>query len=55
MDKVFLIGNGKSRKDFDLTPLKKYGRVYGCNAIWRDELDKIDVLTAVDNGVIHEI
>ena len=53
--RVFLIGNGTSRKDFDLTPLKKYGKVYGCNAIWRDELDKIDVLTAVDNGVIHEI
>ena len=53
--RVFLIGNGLSRKDFDLTPLKKYGKVYGCNAIWRDELDKIDVLTAVDNGVIHEI
>ena len=55
MKRVFLIGNGTSRKDFDLTPLKKYGKVYGCNAIWRDELDKIDVLTAVDNGVIHEI
>ena len=53
--RVFLIGNGLSRKEFDLTPLKKYGKVYGCNAIWRDELDKIDVLTAVDNGVIHEI
>ena len=53
--RVFLIGNGLSRKDFDLTPLKKYGKVYGCIAIWRDELDKIDVLTAVDNGVIHEI
>ena len=55
MSRVFLIGNGKSRAGFDLTPLKKYGKVYGCNAIWRDELDKIDVLTAVDNGVIHEI
>ena len=31
--RVFLIGNGNSRKDFDLTPLKKYGKVYGCNAI----------------------
>ena len=38
-----------------MTPLKKYGKVYGCNAIWRDELDKIDLLRAVDNGVIHEI
>ena len=55
MSRVFLIGNGKSRAGFDLTPLKKYGKVYGCNAIWRDELDKIDVLTAVDNGIIHEI
>jgi len=54
-DRVFLIGNGTSRKDFDLTPLKQYGKVYGCNAIYRDELDKIDVLTAVDHGISHEI
>ena len=26
MNRVFVIGNGLSRKDFDLTPLKKYGK-----------------------------
>ncbi len=54
-DKVFCIGNAKSRDDMDLSTLKGHGRVYGCNAIYRDHLDKIDVLTAVDHGIIHEI
>ena len=55
MSKVFCIGNGESRKDFDLNVLKGKGKVYGCNAIYRDYPDLIDVLTAVDNGIIHEI
>ena len=54
-EKVFCIGNAKSRDDMDLSTLKGHGRVYGCNAIYRDHLDKIDVLTAVDHGIIHEI
>jgi hypothetical protein len=55
VSKVFCIGNGESRKDFDLNILKGKGKVYGCNAIYRDYPDVIDVLTAVDNGIIHEI
>ena len=55
MKRVFLIGNGESRKDFDISILKQYGKVYGCNAIFRDHPDDIDVLTAVDNGISHEI
>jgi len=55
MKRVFCIGNGKSRKDFNLWLLKPHGYIYGCNAIYRDHPDVIDVLTAVDNGIIHEI
>ena len=55
MKRVFLLGNGESRKNFDISILKKYGRVYGCNAIYRDHPNDIDVLTAVDNGISHEI
>jgi len=55
MSRVFCIGNGESRKDFDLNVLKGKGKVYGCNAIYRDYPELIDVLTAVDNGIIHEI
>ena len=52
-DIVFCIGNGESRKGFDLTQLKQYGKIYGCNALYRDFTP--DVLTAVDQGISHEI
>ena len=55
MNKVFLIGNAESRIGFDISGLRKHGKVYGCNAIYRTNPDDIDVLTAVDNGIIHEI
>ena len=53
MKRVFCIGNGESRKGFDLEKLKPYGKIYGCNAIYRDFMP--DVLTAVDHGIMHEI
>ena len=53
MSKVFNIGNGESRKSFDLRILKPHGRTYGCNALYRDFTP--DVLTAVDHGIMHEI
>ena len=53
MSKVFCIGNGESRKSFDLRILKPHGRTYGCNALYRDFTP--DVLTAVDHGIMHEI
>ena len=53
MTKVFCIGNGESRIGFDLNKLRKYGNIYGCNAIYRDFMP--DVLTAVDQGIMHEI
>ena len=53
MKKVFLIGNGESRKGFDLNVLKPFGRIYGCNAIYREYTP--DVLVSVDHGIMHEI
>jgi len=53
MKRVFCIGNGESRKGFDLETLRGHGTIYGCNAIYRDFMP--DVLTAVDHGIMHEI
>ena len=33
---AYCIGNGPSRKDFDLNKLKATGQTYGCNALYRD-------------------
>lgn len=33
---VSIIGNGESRRGFDLSPLKDFSTVIGCNAIYRD-------------------
>jgi len=54
MKRVFLIGNGGSRKDFDLNQLRPHGKIYACNAIYRDGF-RPDVLVAVDHGIMHEI
>ena len=53
LKRVFCIGNGESRKGFDLETLRKHGTIYGCNALYRDFMP--DVLTAVDHGIMHEI
>jgi hypothetical protein len=53
MNKVFLIGNGESRKDFNLDLLKPHGKIYGCNALYREYIP--DVLVSVDHGIMHEI
>lgn len=50
---AFVIGNGVSRRSIDLQPLRKYGKIYGCNALYRD-FDP-DVLIAVDTKMILEI
>jgi hypothetical protein len=53
MSNVFCIGNGTSRKNFNLEKLRPHGKIYGCNAIYRTFTP--DVLTAVDHGIMHEI
>ena len=52
-DPVFLIGNGKSRKDFDLERLRSIGTIIGCNALYRD-FDP-DILVAIDSKMINEL
>ena len=52
--RIFIIGNGESRKDFDLTQLRKHGKIYACNAYYRDN-PLPDVLVAVDSTMTHEI
>jgi len=51
--RVFCIGNGESRQSIDLIKLRPHGKIYGCNALYRDFTP--DVLTAVDHGIMHEI
>jgi hypothetical protein len=52
-DPVFLIGNGTSRKEFDLERLRPYGTIIGCNALFREFSP--DVLLAIDAKMLREI
>jgi len=51
--KAFVVGNGTSRKDIDLNLLKKHGKIFGCNALYREFSP--DYLVAVDYKMIDEI
>lgn len=53
MDTVFVLGNGRSRLGLDLNSLKGAGKVFGCNALYRDFSP--DVLFATDPGITKEI
>ena len=57
MKTAFIIGNGTSRKDFNITRLKPYGTVIGCNALYRDypDFSLPDFLVSIDDGIIAEI
>jgi hypothetical protein len=46
---AYIIGNGPSRKNFDLTLLKDSGQTYGCNALYRDFTP--DYLFMVDSKI----
>ena len=48
---AYCIGNGPSRKDFDLKKLKK-GETYGCNALYRDFIP--DHLFCIDGEMASE-
>ena len=50
---AFVIGNGTSRKPINLHKLKPIGKIYGCNALYR-EFDP-DYLVAVDTKMVNEI
>lgn len=51
--KHFVLGNGESRLQLDLQALKQTGRIYGCNALYRDF--EPDAIIVVDGGMMHEI
>ena len=53
MTTAFVLGNGRSRMNFNLENLRKKGTIYGCNALYRDF--KPDHLIAVDPKMIFEI
>ena len=50
---AFVLGNGKSRIGIDLHQLRDHGRIYGCNALYRDFTP--DVLVATDPEISLEI
>jgi hypothetical protein len=50
---AFVLGNGLSRKNIELTVLKQHGTVYGCNALYREFTP--DVLVATDRPISEAI
>ena len=50
---AIILGNGESRANLDLNLLKKHGKIYGANALYREFTP--DVLVAVDTSMIKEI
>ena len=50
---IFCIGNGESRQKIDLHFLKKYGTIYGSNALYRDITP--DILVTCDPMMLEEI
>jgi hypothetical protein len=49
MSTAFVLGNGVSRRGIDLTWLQTHGKIYGCNALYRDFVP--DVLVATDRPI----
>ena len=49
---VSIIGNGESRRGFDLSPLKLFSTVVGCNAIFRDYT--VEYLVCADKHMCQE-
>ena len=49
---VSCIGNGESRRGFDITPLKQISTVIGCNAIFRDH--NLEYIIACDRHMCQE-
>ncbi len=52
-EKAFVVGNGLSRKKFDLNKIKNKGKVFGCNALYRDF--PVDYLIAFDDRMVSEL
>lgn len=50
---AFVLGNGISRRNIDLTALRPLGKIYGCNALYREF--EPDVLVATDRPIATQI
>ena len=50
---AFVLGNGESRKGIKIEDLKKHGKTFACNAVYRTE--RPDYLVAVDTKMLFEI
>ena len=50
---AYVIGNGPSRKEFDLNKLKATGQTYGCNALYRDFMP--DFIFSVDTKMTTQM
>ena len=55
MGLAFIIGNGESRRNYDITKLKGRGIIYGCNAIYRDHPTLCDRIVAVNQPMYEEV
>ena len=53
MGAAFVLGNGRSRSVIDLNKLRPYGKIYGCNALYREFVP--DVLVAADRAISEQI
>lgn len=53
MTRAFVIGNGISRQGVDLEQLRPLGKIYGCNALYREF--RPDVLIATDTPIATAI
>ena len=53
MSRAFVLGNGVSRQQIDLNNLRHLGKIYGCNALYRDFVP--DVLVSTDKPISTKI
>ena len=53
MTTAFVLGNGTSRKNIELPALRRWGKIYGCNALYREF--EPDVLVATDRPIAEQI
>lgn len=53
MTMAFVLGNGVSRQGIDLDRLRCHGKIYGCNALYKDF--EPDVLVATDRPIAEHI
>jgi len=49
---VSIIGNGESRRGFDITPLKQFSTIIGCNALFRDYM--LEYVVCCDKHMCQE-